>query len=146
MENISKHITFEEATNSPTAQRLNIDNRPNELQLYNMKQVAANCFEPLREWYNKPIKINSFLRVKALNIAIKGAKNSQHETGEAIDLSAGSSEENKKLYNWCKANLVYDQLINEFDYTWVHISFSALGNRNMTLKATKNTKGQTIYS
>ena len=130
---ISKHITIEEATNSPTALRLKINNEPNEAQLEAMKIVAERCFEPLREWYGKPIKINSFFRCEELNKAVGGAKNSQHAKGEAIDMSAGSKEENKKLFDWCKANLIFDQLINEYDYTWGHISYKVGMNRNQTV-------------
>ena len=130
---ISKHISFDEATQSPTALRLKIKNEPNEAQLESMKAVAVMCFEPLREWYDKPIKINSFFRCEALNTSVGGAKNSQHAKGEAIDMSAGSKEENKKLFDWCKANLIFDQLINEYDYSWVHISYKVGMNRNQTL-------------
>jgi hypothetical protein len=135
--NISAHITFEEATISPTALRLGIDNNPNNLQLANMERVAEKCFEPLRNWYGKPIKVNSFFRSEKLNKAVKGSKSSQHCTGEAIDISAGSKEENKKLFDWCKANLQFDQLIweygNDSGPDWVHISYKLTGNRNMTL-------------
>jgi hypothetical protein len=44
--------------------------------------------------------------------------------GEAIDISGGNKEENKKLFDWCKENLEFDQLINEYDFTWVHISYT----------------------
>ena len=134
MENISKHITYHEATVSPTALRMNIANDPNPEQLSNMKAVAERCFEPLREWYGSPIKINSFFRCQQLNKAVGGAMTSQHTKGEAIDMSAGSRDGNKKLFDWCKANLIFDQLINEYDYSWVHISFRRDGgNRNQTL-------------
>jgi zinc D-Ala-D-Ala carboxypeptidase len=131
--NISEHISYEEATESPTQLRLKIDNTPGEVELNNMKAVANYCFEPLRKWYGKPIKVNSFFRSQALNTAVGGAKNSQHTKGEAIDMSAGSKEENEKLFNWCKANLIYDQLINEYNFSWVHISFRAGNNRKETL-------------
>lgn len=130
---ISKHITIDEATYSPTAIRLKIKNEPNEVQLEAMKAVAAMCFEPLREWYERPIKINSFFRCEALNTAVGGSKTSQHSKGEAIDMSAGSKAENKKLFDWCKANLIFDQLINEYDYSWIHISYKVGMNRNQTL-------------
>lgn len=132
-ENISEHITFHEATVSPTSLRLGIINEPNEQQLKAMQLVAEMCFEKLRTWYNKPIKVNSFFRCDALNKAVGGAVNSQHSKGEAIDIGAGSKEENKKLFEWCKANLIFDQLINEYDYSWVHISFKLGHNRNETL-------------
>ena len=133
MEAISKHITYDEATLSPTSLRFGIKNYPTSEQLLAMKTVANNCFEPLRKWYGKPIKINSFFRCDELNKKVGGAKNSQHTKGEAIDMSGGSKEENKKIHDWCKANLKFDQLIWEYDGAWIHISFRAVGNRNQTL-------------
>lgn len=130
---LSEHISLQEAIQSPTALRLKIDNTPDALTLVNMKMVAEKCFEPLRKWYNKPIKINSFYRSIKLNAAVGGASNSQHCRGQAIDISAGSKEENKKLFDWCKDNLVFDQLINEYNFTWVHISYSSIANKKQVL-------------
>jgi zinc D-Ala-D-Ala carboxypeptidase len=121
---ISKHISLKEATFSATAIRLGIDNTPTAEHLACMKLVAEKCFEPLREWYKKPIKINSFYRGKDLNKAVKGSLSSQHCKGEAIDMDGGSIEENKKLFEWCKSNLEFTQLINEYNYSWVHISYN----------------------
>lgn len=133
MENISKHITFTEATHSPTAVKLGINNNPNEDQLKAMKLVAEKCFEPLRLWYNKPIKINSFFRSDLLNRAVKGSLTSQHKKGEAIDIDAGSKEENKKLFEYIKNHLDFDQVINEYNYSWVHVSYSKTKNRKQIL-------------
>jgi len=133
MDNISKHITYFEATQSPTATKLCINNNPDKAQLEAMKLVAEKCFEPLRVWYGKPIKVNSFFRSDLLNRAVKGAITSQHKKGEAIDIDAGSKEENKKLFEWIKANLIWDQVINEYDFSWVHVSYSKLKNRKQIL-------------
>jgi len=129
---ISKHISFDEATVSNTATRFRIENNPSDIQLACMKLVAEKCFEPLRTWYNKPIKVNSFFRCESLNAKVGGSKTSQHVKGEAIDLSGGNKEENKKLFDWCKENLEFDQLINEYDFTWVHISYT-IKNRKQIL-------------
>jgi zinc D-Ala-D-Ala carboxypeptidase len=133
MERISNHISYIEATQSPTAERLGINNNPDKAQLEAMQLVAEKCFEPLRLWYGKPIKINSFFRSDLLNRAVKGALTSQHKKGEAIDLDAGSKEENKKLFDWIKANLDFDQVINEYNYSWVHVSYSKTKNRKQIL-------------
>jgi hypothetical protein len=133
MENVSKHISYIEATQSPTAVRLGINNNPDKAQLEAMILVAEKCFEPLRLWYGKPIKINSFFRSDLLNRAVKGSLTSQHKKGEAIDIDAGSREENKKLFEWIKANLIFDQVINEYDYSWVHVSYSNKKNRKQIL-------------
>ena len=133
MENISKHISYTEATHSPTAVKLGINNNPNEMQLEAMKLVAEKCFEPLRIWYGKPIKINSFFRSDLLNRAVKGSLTSQHKKGEAIDIDAGSKEENKKLFDYIKNHLEFDQVINEYNYSWVHVSYSKVKNRKQIL-------------
>lgn len=135
--NISTHITLKEATTSQTATRLGIDNTPDTQTIERMKVVAEKCFEPMREWYGKPLTVSSFYRCPELNKAVGGSKTSQHVKGEAIDIDTGSRTENKKLLEWAKANLIFDQLLYEFgDETgpeWVHISFSLSGNRNQYL-------------
>lgn len=137
MELVSKHITLEEATTSSTALRNGINNQPDSVTFERMKLVAEKCFEPLREWYGKPIKVNSFYRSQLLNVKVGGSATSQHVKGEAIDLSGGSREENKKLFEWCKSNLEFDQLLweygNESGPDWVHISYKAKGNRKQIL-------------
>ena len=133
MENISEHITYREATQSPTALRHDIDNTPPDHVLPFMRAVAEQCFEPVRKWYGKPLRINSFYRSPELNILVKGAANSQHVKGQAIDIDAGSREENKRLFYYIKANLIFDQLIIEYDYSWVHVSFNPGQNRNQTI-------------
>lgn len=134
MDRISKYISFTEATRSQIATRYRLANIPNEFQLANMKIVADACFEPIREWYGKPLTVSSFFRSDAVNKAVKGSKTSQHTQGKAIDIDAGSKEENKKIFDWAKANLVFDQLINEYDYEWVHISFDKGHNRNQSFE------------
>lgn len=131
---VSKHISIHEAITSPTALRLGIDNTPSPEVLATMKLTAKNVFEPLREWYGKPIRINSFYRSAALNKAVKGSRTSQHIIGEAIDISAGSKVENKKLFDWLIKNVTFDQVINEYDFTWVHVSYKKTGNRKQVLK------------
>ena len=131
---ISKHITLEEATQSPIALRLGIKNEPNAEELEAMKYVAENLFEPIREWYDKPIKINSFFRCVALNKAVKGSLTSGHVLGNSIDISGGNKIENKKIFDFIKTSgLNYDQVINEYDYTWIHISLKKIGNRKQIL-------------
>lgn len=132
---ISKHISFDEATISPTALRYGIKNIPNDKQLENMKLVAEKLFEPIREKYGKPIKINSFFRSEELNKKVGGSASSQHTAlkGAAIDISGGNKEENKKIFEIAK-ELDFDQLINEYDFSWVHISYKKEGNRKQILK------------
>lgn len=133
MERISRHISYEEAVHSAKAIKLKLDNTPNNEQLSNMRLVAEKCFEPVRDWYGKPLKINSFFRSNAVNKAVKGSLTSDHLKGGSIDIDAGSVAENRKIFNWIKKNLTFDQLIFENNGEWVHVSYRAKGNRNEVL-------------
>lgn len=127
---ISEHISYDEAVLSPTAIRNGIDNTPNEQQLHDMQQLAENIFEPLRKLYGKPIKINSFFRSAKLNKLVGGSATSQHAKGQAIDITGGNKAENKKLFELAKT-LDFDQLINEYDFSWVHISYSTKNRKQI---------------
>ena len=150
MENISKHISYKEATRSLTAIRLGLENKPNEYELSNMIGVAENIFEPLREWVNDPIKVNSFFRSVELNKAIGGSSRSQHCQGRAIDVDdTYGHKTNAEMFNWIKENLNFDQIIWEFgddeNPDWVHISWvSKDQNRNRCLRA-ERIDGKTTY-
>lgn len=151
MERISKHISYKEATFSQTATRKNIDNTPNEEVLCRMQAVAENIFEPLRAHVGGPIKINSFYRSINLNVAIGGAKSSQHTRGEAIDIDDTFGHmSNKEMFEFIKDELDFDQLIWEFgddnNPAWLHVSYvSNENNRRRILKASKQ-QGKTVYN
>ncbi len=118
-----KHFTIEEMTESSTAKAKDIDNTPSQEILAKLQKLIEAILDPLREWYGKPIRVNSGYRCEALNEAIGGSKTSQHCLGEAADITAGSKEENKKLFEYIKDNLPFDQLINESDFSWIHVSY-----------------------
>lgn len=119
-----KYFTIEEMIKSSTATAKRIDNTPNQTVIDGLTKLIEAILDPLREWYGKPIRVNSGYRCKALNKAVGSkAKNSQHLYGEAADITAGSKEENEKLFNYIKDNLEFDQLINESDFSWVHVSY-----------------------
>jgi len=147
---ISKHITYAEAIHSNTAKRKGIDNTPNEAQVTSMKLLAEKIFEPLREWVDGPIKVNSFFRSVPLNEAIGGAASSQHCKGQAIDIDdVYGKKTNADMYHWIQMNLDFDQMIWEFGTdmqpNWIHISYvSKEDNRNKCLKAYKE-EGKTKY-
>lgn len=118
-----KYFTLEELCHSDTAVARNIDNSPTRVVVENLEALVLNVLDPLREAYGKPIRVNSGYRSARLNLVIGGAKNSQHMTGEAVDITTGSKEDNKWLFDYIFRHLPYDQLIDESNYSWVHVSF-----------------------
>tara|TARA_R100001530_G_C4316199_1_gene154440 strand:- start:1066 stop:1536 length:471 start_codon:yes stop_codon:yes gene_type:complete len=139
---ISENISFKEATFSKTAKSLKIKNQPSETHIKNMKIVAEKVFQPLREWCNHPIKVNSMYRCAELCVAIGSTRTSQHIKGQAIDLSSLGEKTNGELFEWIKENLKFDQLIwelgNDKNPNWIHISYvNPKKNRNRILRAKK---------
>lgn len=148
---LSKNLSLSEMMRSESAKRKEISNTPTEDHTANMKKLAMNIFQPLREHFNIPIHISSGYRSAALNASIKGAsKTSQHSTGEAIDIDMdGTAITNMQVFNWIKNNLIFDQLIYEFGTSsnpdWVHVSYESTGKqRKQVLKAIKK-NGKTSY-
>ena len=90
--------------------------------------------DPLRDLFGKPVLVSSGFRSNDLNRAVGGAATSQHMKGEAADIYTGTKEGNKKLFELIRDNLPFDQLIDEKDFSWVHVSFKEIGNRKQILK------------
>lgn len=118
-----KYFTIKEMTKSSTATAKGIDNTPSEEGALKLQKLIEAVLDPLREWYGKPIRVNSGYRCEALNEAVGGSNTSQHRLGEAADITVGSKTENEKLFNYIKDNLPFDQLINESNFSWVHVSY-----------------------
>ena len=139
MKRISKHISYKEAVGSNYAKQKGIKNKPNEEQVENMKLLAKEVFEPLREWVDAPIKVNSMFRSLELNTALKGSKTSSHMNGEAMDITSMGGKSNLEMFYWIKDNLEFDQLIWEFgkEPKWLHVSYSAVKNRKQILVTKK---------
>ncbi len=126
---LSEHLSLAEVTRSEYAKRNGINNMPNAEHTENLIELAKKIFEPIRVHFNKPIYISSGYRCKALNTAIGGAKNSQHMKGEALDIDQGNRKENMEIFDFIKNNLEFDQLINEFGYDWIHVSYNTSGKQ-----------------
>lgn len=148
---ISEHVSYKEGVRSTTAVRRGIPNIPNPQEIENMRTIAEQVFEPLREWVGGPIRINSFFRSGKLNKAIGGSRKSQHCNGQAMDLDDSYGfKTNSEMFNYIKDNLDFDKLIWEFgddsNPAWVHVSYvSPEDNRKECLRA-ERINGRTTYS
>jgi zinc D-Ala-D-Ala carboxypeptidase len=148
---LSKNLSLAEVTKSATAKRRLIANEPTEEHIENLKALAENIFQPIREEFMCPIFVSSGYRSEALNEAIGGSKTSQHSKGEAFDLDADvyGVITNADIFHYIEDRLDYDQLIWEFgteeNPDWVHVSFKMdVSNRREKLRAEK-ANGRTVY-
>ena len=140
---LSKNFTRAEIEHSNTAKRLDISNEMSDEHLENMQRVIDNLIQPMRDAIG-PIRISSGYRSPKLNKAIGGSSRSQHCKGEALDLQFWKEGKmnNKVIYDWViDSGIEFDQMINEFDYAWIHISLKSKENRKEILEAYKNEKG-----
>ena len=126
------YFTNNELIDSETAKRLRIKNEPTKEQWINLFAIRDNVLNPLREKFGKPIRITSGFRSPELNKSVGGKPTSQHTKGEAVDITAINRADNKELFELCKT-LDFDQLIDESNLTWIHISYK-LPNRKQILK------------
>lgn len=120
-----KYFTIKELCKSSTALAKGIDNTPNSEIINNLQLLVKYILDPLREKYGKPINVNSGYRCPTLNKILNGSKNSHHMLGLAADITAGSPNKNKILFNLIiDLNLPFDQVIDEKNYRWIHVSYS----------------------
>ena len=138
---LSSHFTLHELLASQTATRKNISEQfdpPAEI-IENLKFLCENLLEKLRVLNGaQPLLLSSGYRCPRLNKAIGGVKNSQHIQGQAADVDFGSKKANKEFFDRIrKSDIVFDQLLNEFGFSWVHISLKKEGNRHQVLNISK---------
>ena len=127
---LSEHLELSEVIRSESAKRNGISNMPTAEHIENFKILATKVFEPIREHFGVPIRISSGYRSLGLNKCVGGSETSQHSSGEAIDIDQDQTTiTNKQVFEYIKDNLAFDQLINEFNYSWVHVSYKANGKQ-----------------
>lgn len=133
---MSKYFDLSEMTRSDTAEKKGIANTPNHDDLRRLNYLMEHCLDPIREAWGKPIGVNSGFRCRELNAVVGGSATSHHLTGEAADITTGTREGNKKLFSLIQTlGVSFDQLIDESDYRWLHISCreNGTGNRRQIL-------------
>lgn len=137
---LSYNFTLEELTKSATANRLHISNEPTEEIISNLLALCEKILQPIRNEYGKPIIISSGFRCTKLNKAVGGASTSQHTKGEAADIHSVSDtlQDNKELFNIIEkmvkdGKIIVGQLIDEYNYNWIHISLPNSKHKNQIL-------------
>ena len=149
MMNLTKNFTLAEMTKSDTALRLGLENQPDEQQLAALQTLAEKVLQPVRDYYNMGVKVNSALRTLPVNRAIGSGDNSHHVRGMAADIETPGVA-NADLAQYIVDNLEFTQVILEFytpgipDSGWVHVSYVPEDLRKQVLTATKQ-NGKTVY-
>ena len=123
-----------EFTRSATADKLGISNEPDEAAWQRLYALRDNILNPARKLLGRAIHITSGYRSPELNAAVGGAANSQHVTGEAVDISTRNRTANQRLFATLVSLGNFDQLIWEKGGEWIHVSHKAdAANRGQML-------------
>jgi zinc D-Ala-D-Ala carboxypeptidase len=131
---LTEHRGFDEDQYNPPAEIIE-----------NLRALCTNILQPLRDALGTPVTVKSGYRCPGVNAAVKGSKNSQHMTGQAADI-VDHTNGNEFLFKKIKElNLPFDQIIDEFGFRWVHVSYDPVRNRRAILQAIKDARGNTVY-
>ena len=132
---LSKNFSLAELVKSQTAERMGLNNSPNEDQTENLRLLCERVLQPVRDHFGKVVSISSGFRDEVLSQKIGSSSKSQHCKGRAADFEI-FSEPNNEVSDWIKENLMFDQLILEY-YTpgepnsgWIHVSYTKDINLN----------------
>lgn len=138
---MTKNFSLAELTFSQTALSRGIDNTPSPEIEENLRILAEDILQPIRDAIDCPIIVSSGYRSEQLNKAIKGAKTSQHLTGAAADIyihpkpNETRKDANRRLFNLIadmirSGEITVGQLIDEYNYSWIHVSLPHIRHHN----------------
>lgn len=90
---LTAHFTLEELTRTSAKDKDGnpIDNTPAPEIVRNLRWLAENYLEYIREKTGQPVIINSGYRSPEVNKAVGGAQASMHLQGLAVDINCGGS-------------------------------------------------------
>ena len=149
---LSNNLSLAEVIKSNTAIRRGIDNTPTDLHIANLRYLAEQVFQPIREHFDSAIFVSSGYRSKALNEAIGGSQRSFHSHGMALDLDQdgrSNSVTNTDIFYYIKDNLPFSELIWEFGDEdkpdWVHVAIAKGRESEKNTKIAYRENGKTKY-
>lgn len=133
---LSSHFNLSEFTRSETAEKLGINNEVDWSDsawiVENLEKLCVCTLEPIRRYLNEPVFVSSGYRCARLNEVLRGARNSQHRTGEAADIYFSSFANRwyeAVIYLITSPHVPFDQLI--IYPTFLHISLSSPNRREV---------------
>lgn len=135
---LSPNFTLAELTTTNTG----LVNTPNATETANLRALAVNVLQPLRDAIQVPVIVSSGYRGDRVNRAVGGVATSQHRLGQAADISTTSLDSRALARRIVELRLPFDQLIQEFG-RWVHVSYGPRHRRQVLTAVTRN--GRTVY-
>jgi uncharacterized protein YcbK (DUF882 family) len=124
MAKISKNFDWSEFTKSDTAKAHHINNQITDWDVRdNAIALFDNLVQPAREAYGDPVFVTSGFRCKELNELVGGVDDSQHQYGEAVDVTC--SDLRRLAETIIKLRLPFDQM--GLANSYIHLSHKREG-------------------
>ena len=137
---LSPHFTLSEFARSQTACLHGIPNVPTDEVIQNLRLLCEHVLEPLRQHLQVPVRITSGYRHPRVNRLVGGARQSQHQTGQAADFVV-RKDLMPQAYMYIRDCLPFDQLIMERN--WIHVSYKHGHNRHQEVVILPNNENET---
>lgn len=143
---LSEHFTLEEMTRSQMAKRHGIINKPNDIQLENLKTLAKGMELVRSKLDSLPIIISSGFRCEALNDLLGSKRTSAHIRGLAADFTCDRYAHVGRVFDvLVDSSIPFDQLILEYD-AWIHIAFPPEGAEPRRQVLVIDREGTRVYN
>ena len=149
MTQLTQNFSLHELIKSETALRHDMENNPGPVETGNLAELAGQVLQPIRDHFQKGVKVNSGYRSPDVNAKVGGSRTSDHCKGMAADIEIPGMP-NAELAEWIRDNLAFTQVILEFytqgipDSGWVHVSYDPANLKKQSLTAVKQ-DGKTVY-
>lgn len=146
---LTANFSLAEMVKSETALRQGMENVPGPQEIENLRMLCTYVLQPLRDAYQRGIKVNSGYRSPDVNAAVGGSRTSDHCRGQAADIEIPGIP-NADLAAYIAQYFDFTQLILEFytpgvpDSGWVHVSYDAANLKKQVMTAMKE-NGKTVY-
>lgn len=136
---ITLHFSWNEYTKSDTAKAHHINNAITDWDTRdNAVALFENVVEPARDSYGEPVFVTSGYRCKELNELVGGVDDSQHQYGEAVDVTC--SDLRRLAETIIKLRLPFDQL--GLNNNYMHISHKRDGENRGQIFYYANYRGK----
>jgi len=144
---LTKNFWLHEMIASQTATRYGFTEQfnPPDTVVKNLEALCKHILQPLRDAIKSPITVSSGYRCQRANALIGGALRSQHLTGHAADIQDFKHGNEFLFRKIIELKLPFDQIINEFNFDWVHVSYDPARHRRKVTEAYRDEHGITRY-
>ncbi len=102
-----KYFTWVEMTRTGSG----LKNVPDSFQKNNIRVLVQTVLDPLRAHLDRPVRVTSGFRSKAVNKAVGGSSSSAHRKGLAADIKVSGLDSHAVMQAVVESDVPFDQAI-----------------------------------